>query len=58
MLEATACKGCGEAQDYPWGYCVACSAVLLDMSREPQCRLNPPEVLEAQLEKIREYADA
>jgi len=49
------CTGCGESHDYPWGYCLECTACLIDMSRDEVHRLNSQEVLDAQIEKMKKY---
>jgi len=50
------CKSCGEDNDrLPWGFCIMCTAVILDMSREPAHRLNSQEFLDAHIQKIVDY---
>lgn len=51
------CDGCGVEHDLPWGYCIKCTAVLLDMGRAPEHRLNSQDVLDAHVEKMRAYAE-
>ena len=51
------CGGCGEPTDLPWGYCGDCSAILIDISRAPEHRLNSPAVIDRQRVKILRYKE-
>lgn len=53
-----ACGGCGEPTDNPWSYCNDCSAVLIDLSRAPEHRLNSPAIIDRQRVKILRYAES
>lgn len=51
----TVCEYCGELSDLPWGACLMCTGVRLDISRHPDFRLNPRAVLLAHAEKMHNY---